>query len=46
MSAPARQPIPVGIGIIHRDNRFLVRRRPEGTVYAGYWEFQIGRAHV
>jgi 8-oxo-dGTP diphosphatase len=43
MSAPRRQPIPVGIGIIHRDNRFLVRRRPEGTVYAGYWEFPGGK---
>ena len=43
MSAPARQPIPVGIGIIHRDNRFLIRPRPEGTVYAGYWEFPGGK---
>ena len=38
-----RQPIPVGIGIIRRDDRFLVRQRPEGTVYAGYWEFPGGK---
>jgi 8-oxo-dGTP diphosphatase len=43
MSAPDQQPIPVGIGIIHRDNRFLVRQRPAGTVYAGYWEFPGGK---
>ena len=25
------------------DDRFLVRQRPEGTVYAGYWEFPGGK---
>ena len=35
MSASDEQPIPVGIGIIRREDRFLVRRRPAGTVYAG-----------
>jgi 8-oxo-dGTP diphosphatase len=37
------KPIPVGIGLIHRDGCFLVRRRPERTVYAGYWEFPGGK---
>jgi 8-oxo-dGTP diphosphatase len=33
----------VGIGLIRRRGDFLVRRRPEGTVYAGYWEFPGGK---
>ena len=35
----------VGIGIIRRpsDGRFLIRERPPGTVYAGYWEFPGGK---
>ncbi len=37
------RPIPVGIGVIRRGNRFLVRQRPQGTVYAGYWEFPGGK---
>jgi 8-oxo-dGTP diphosphatase len=32
-----------GIGIIMRGSRFLVRMRPPGTVYAGYWEFPGGK---
>ncbi len=36
-------PIPVGIGVIRRGDSFLIRRRPEGTVYAGYWEFPGGK---
>lgn len=43
MSSSNERPIPVGIGIIHRDNRVLVRRRPAGTVYAGFWEFPGGK---
>jgi 8-oxo-dGTP diphosphatase len=43
MTVSAEQPVPVGIGIIRRGDRFLVRRRPEGTVYAGYWEFPGGK---
>ena len=43
MSSDHEQPIPVGIGIIRRDACFLVRRRPEGSVYAGYWEFPGGK---
>jgi 8-oxo-dGTP diphosphatase len=37
------KPIAVGIGIIRRGREFLVRRRPPGTVYAGYWEFPGGK---
>jgi mutator protein MutT len=33
----------VGIGLVRRHGEFLVRRRPEGTVYAGYWEFPGGK---
>ncbi|APW59319.1 (deoxy)nucleoside triphosphate pyrophosphohydrolase [Paludisphaera borealis] len=33
----------VGIGIIQRADQFLIRVRPEGTVYAGYWEFPGGK---
>ena len=36
-------PILGGIGIIRRGDRFLIRVRPEGTVYAGYWEFPGGK---
>jgi 8-oxo-dGTP diphosphatase len=40
---PAEIPIPVGIGLIRRGDAFLVRQRPAGTVYAGYWEFPGGK---
>jgi 8-oxo-dGTP diphosphatase len=43
MSARSDQPISVGIGIIRRGGQFLVRQRPEGTVYAGFWEFPGGK---
>jgi mutator protein MutT len=33
----------VGIGIIRWCDRVLIRQRPEGTVYAGYWEFPGGK---
>lgn len=36
-------PIPVGIGLIRRADTFLIRQRPAGTVYAGYWEFPGGK---
>jgi mutator protein MutT len=32
-----------GIGIIHRAGCYLIRQRPKGTVYAGYWEFPGGK---
>ncbi len=37
------RPTVVGIGLIRRDGCFLVRMRPEQTVYAGYWEFPGGK---
>ncbi len=40
---PGAIPIPVGIGLIRRGDAFLIRRRPAGTVYAGYWEFPGGK---
>jgi 8-oxo-dGTP diphosphatase len=43
MSEAPDSPVPVGIGIIRRGDRFLVRQRPVGTVYAGYWEFPGGK---
>ena len=43
MSHNEEKPTAVGIGIIRRDDRFLIRRRPEGSVYAGYWEFPGGK---
>ncbi|AMV40097.1 (deoxy)nucleoside triphosphate pyrophosphohydrolase [Planctomyces sp. SH-PL62] len=33
----------VGIGIVRGGGRFLIRERPPGTVYAGYWEFPGGK---
>jgi 8-oxo-dGTP diphosphatase len=37
--------IPVGIALVHRDGRFLVRQRPErpGSPMPGYWEFPGGK---
>jgi mutator protein MutT len=32
-----------GIGIIRRAGWYLIRLRPVGTVYAGYWEFPGGK---
>jgi mutator protein MutT len=44
MSRPSDPiPTPVGIGLIRRGDAFLIRRRPAGTVYAGYWEFPGGK---
>jgi 8-oxo-dGTP diphosphatase len=37
------EPIQAGIGLIRRGGRFLVRMRPPGTVYAGFWEFPGGK---
>jgi mutator protein MutT len=36
-------PTPVGIALIRRGDCYLVRQRPAGTVYAGYWEFPGGK---
>jgi mutator protein MutT len=41
--APAGPPTRVGVGLVRRDHRFLVRRRPEGAALAGLWEFPGGK---
>ncbi|MDE2507612.1 MAG: (deoxy)nucleoside triphosphate pyrophosphohydrolase [Planctomycetota bacterium] len=38
-----RTPTRVGIGLIERDGRYLARRRPEGSVMPGVWEFPGGK---
>jgi 8-oxo-dGTP diphosphatase len=39
-----RQPVDVAVGVlIDADGRFLLTSRPEGKVYAGYWEFPGGK---
>jgi 8-oxo-dGTP diphosphatase len=43
MSGSLAARIPVGLGLVQRGDRFLVRERPAGTVYAGYWEFPGGK---
>jgi 8-oxo-dGTP diphosphatase len=40
----SRRPVDVAVGVlIDRDGRFLLTSRPEGKVYAGYWEFPGGK---
>jgi 8-oxo-dGTP diphosphatase len=42
-----REPVDVAVGVlIHRDGRFLLTSRPDGKVYAGYWEFPGGKVEV
>jgi mutator protein MutT len=36
-------PTPVGIALVGRGGRYLIRQRPAGTAYAGYWEFPGGK---
>lgn len=45
MSAGAkRTPVDVAVGVlIDPQGRFLLTSRPEGKVYAGYWEFPGGK---
>jgi 8-oxo-dGTP diphosphatase len=43
MSRPEETPILGGIALIRRGDAFLIRQRPAGTVYAGYWEFPGGK---
>jgi 8-oxo-dGTP diphosphatase len=39
-----RVPVDVAVGVlIDGDDRFLLTSRPEGKVYAGYWEFPGGK---
>ncbi len=45
MSAPSeRVPVDVAVGVlINTKGEFLLTSRPEGKVYAGYWEFPGGK---
>ena len=41
---PDRQEVAVAVGVLIRaDGAFLLTSRPEGKVYAGYWEFPGGK---
>jgi 8-oxo-dGTP diphosphatase len=41
---PERRPVDVAVGVlIGADGRFLLTSRPDGKVYAGYWEFPGGK---
>ena len=47
--AAVRVPVDVAVGVLverdadGREGRFLLTSRPEGKVYAGYWEFPGGK---
>ena len=49
MSGDARTPVNVAVGVLierdaaGREGRFLLTSRPDGKVYAGYWEFPGGK---
>lgn len=44
MSAAERKPVDVAVGVlIDGAGRFLLTSRPDGKVYAGYWEFPGGK---
>jgi 8-oxo-dGTP diphosphatase len=48
-SSTERTPVDVAVGVLverdgaGREGRFLLTSRPEGKVYAGYWEFPGGK---
>lgn len=43
-SASERRPVDVAVGVLFdAEDRFLLTSRPEGKVYAGYWEFPGGK---
>lgn len=42
----AEQPVRVGIGLVRRGERFLIRQRPAGTAMAGFWEFPGGKCEA
>ena len=47
MSGAARQPVDVAVGVlVDAEGRFLLTSRPEGKVYAGYWEFPGGKVEA
>ena len=42
-----RQPVDVAVGVlIDTEGRFLLTSRPQGKVYAGYWEFPGGKVEA
>ena len=42
-----RAPVDVAVGVlVDADGRFLLTSRPEGKVYAGYWEFPGGKVEA
>ena len=44
---PHRKQVQVAVGVLVRgDGRFLLTSRPEGKVYAGYWEFPGGKVEA
>jgi 8-oxo-dGTP diphosphatase len=45
---PDRKHVEVAVGVLIRndDNSFLLTSRPEGKVYAGYWEFPGGKVEA
>ncbi len=44
MTVAARTPVDVAVGVlIDEQHRFLLTSRPQGKVYAGYWEFPGGK---
>jgi len=47
VSGAARQPVDVAVGVlVDAEGRFLLTSRPEGKVYAGYWEFPGGKVEA
>lgn len=52
MSDAERVPVEVAVGVLverdaaGREGRFLLTSRPEGKVYAGYWEFPGGKVEA
>ena len=40
---PDRPLVQVAVGVLMRGEAFLLTSRPEGKVYAGYWEFPGGK---
>jgi 8-oxo-dGTP diphosphatase len=46
-AAIERRPVDVAVGVLlDGEGRFLLTSRPEGKVYAGYWEFPGGKLEV
>ena len=41
--AEGERPIRVAIALIGRNSRYLIRRRPPGSIMAGVWEFPGGK---